>query len=397
MENELSQEGRELLKNDIVNTVLAEIRRGSSGSQFQANVERRLSQQVVDGSNDGVSNVASEPVNVLSGVANAELADSRQQLEIANRNLENTYYQTTRDRQPVTPADVQNAFQNHASIQAAMFRNTPDYRDDGVSYRQGTFRSDGKVVKYQQKEERVNWGELIESKYLNPAEAVEELKDLYSREIKYAFGGWNRIQSIVVRDRQMIINNILFKPLINPAQIDKFPMDLSDCLINGAYAELFDWFYLREMDNLVLLDFDDSLFVASSVDTDLGCRGRVGVSTFFRICPILSTLIIEGQKSTRDSLYSSESREAKECIARGHRSINLTQGFNLNVCENTGRFQSWSFNNLRNYAVNRGDKGILRYMFGIGTRGMIATAGTAVNISTNLIKNVVDMFKYASS
>ena len=110
-----------------------------------------------------------------------------------------------------------------------------------------------------------------------------------------------------------------------------------------------------------------------------------------------STLIIEGQKSTRDSLYSSESREAKECIARGHRSINLTQGFNLNVCENTGRFQTWSFNNLRNYAVNRGDKGILRYMFGIGTRGMIATAGTAVNISTNLIKNVVDMFKYASS
>jgi hypothetical protein len=279
-----------------------------------------------------------------------------------------------------------------AEAKAAQSHKTePNYGK--TCYSKNTCECDGKTIHYQDRAELVNWGSVLNSSSLSPEETVEMLKKMVTKSIRDGYGGFHRITTIIVRDQKLIINNVCFQPVIEKQYLnDKvFPWDLLDYLKSGSIAMLFDWYYLRNMSNLTTLDIDDVGLFTSTIDTDLGCRGRIGASTMFRLCKKLQLLSVGGESVTRENLYKKDSVPIKDTIARGHRSHNLLAGFKLNVCENTGRFQDYTFNNLTTYATNRGDKGLLRFCGGTVVRAGLTLGATVVNFGTHLVKGIKDI------
>ena len=274
-------------------------------------------------------------------------------------------------------------------------------KKENLAYKSGVYSSNGKEITYKQKEVKVNWGSLYERSNLNPAEAIETLKLVFTEDIRKAFGGWDRITSIVVRDHQLFINNFLFTPKLDKIRKDNgediFPLDVGDYLENGCFADFFDWHYLRKMSKLILLDFDDAHFVASIVDSALKAGGQIGVSTFFYICPLLDTLIIGSELVNRKDLYTDKSVKIKENLASAKYSFNILEGVNLNICENTGCFQRWTFGNMVNYANNSKGKFLPFYLVGLGTRASVAGAAALLNVGTHLIRNIKNAFTEATT
>jgi hypothetical protein len=151
------------------------------------------------------------------------------------------------------------------------------------------------------------------------------------------------------------------------------------------------------MSNLTYLDIDDRALMLDCFDTDLGCRGKIGVATLFKICKRLDTFIINGEVATRDTLYKPESRGAKEQVATAKRSWSLTQGVELNVCKNTNKLNHFAFDCLVDYTKNRNNKGLLRYSGGIAWRAFLTANATVLNVGTHVVKNLKSLFKDATT
>ena len=256
-----------------------------------------------------------------------------------------------------------------------------------VAYKRDSCIVNGKEINFKRVKMEPDWNHILsESVGADKCKNLENIKSLITMDLKNQIGGWDRIKTIYVYDSQLIINGICFMPVVKGVDISSFPLDTADYIKNGAIAPLFNWKYLAMMRNLIELGFDDDTFMLTTVADDVGLGRRVGVTSFFKICRNLMVLSYGDTKITREDLKNPEkSKKAVESLAVSRRKIDLLDGFHLNVYNGTNGFQDFTFNSLKNYATNRGNRGWLRFAGGTAFRAVGAAFGLTLNLGVHLI------------
>lgn len=253
---------------------------------------------------------------------------------------------------------------------------------------------------YEQQRQEAVWDEEYKAQMTDsPLQNYELLKNYITRDIIHNFGGASRIQSFFVDSGFIIINGVKYTPMLNRANIDwkLLPSDLKRWIEQGAMAYAFNFSRLEKMHNITRLGFTDIDFVRNYVAPDLGVQGRWGVSTFERICPNLVELWLGNDYIN----YAEEDKEkltqmkynAKETVKREKRKFNLLNGYHANVCAGTQAIQDFAFSSVANYAMNRGEKGFLRYSIGTVARGGFAVVAGVTNFGTHLVKGIFNALK----
>lgn len=276
-------------------------------------------------------------------------------------------------------------------------RTDPERIDRQVAYAKDACTSQGQSFSYNVVYEKVDWGAYIKDKSGSVVESVEKLVSFITNAVNKNYGGWGRITEIIVRDQHLIINRTCFRPVLDPSTIESgaFPIDSVDYLKDGALASFFDWGMLRHMRNLHVIDIDDMSFYEYCIGDRLKCGRRIGVSTLFNLCKSLDVLILAGDEVTRDSLYTKQSTPVKQKLATHKRFSLFSDGYKIEVCKNTNDFASWTFGNMKNYACNRGDRGLFKYCCGVTARAGLAGVAGVLNLGTHLVGGIRDIFKEA--
>lgn len=357
--------------------------------------------------------------NVGEKILEKTYSDIEQNMAQADK----TYYKTTEDRKPVSQESINNSFGTdsinlndlsrniinetdkiikseprdlHEACRKAIQREWAD--TDKVAYKKNTYESNGKTVEYTMAAQKVDWGRAIADKSKSTEANLEQLRTFVSRQIYDYFGGFNRIVSIVVRSQQLIINNSCYMPLIDPKYLrdaSLFPLDTLDYIRSGCLASLFNWKYLKKMSRLVLLDIDDVDFYLNDVASDIGAGRRVGLSTIFNIIPSLETFILNGDIVNSNEQNTEKGRIVKEKIATHKHFINFSDGYRLNIYNGTNGVQNWAVNNLKNFANDRGNRGIFMFSAGLVGRSIVAGTAGVVNLGVHMIGAIGSVIKQA--
>lgn len=268
---------------------------------------------------------------------------------------------------------------------------------ESIRYGKDVCTSRGQTVNYKTVMKKVEWGDAIKRKSTSPEESLEYLSSYLTNAVRDSYGGWGRVTEIIIRDQRLIINRTCFCPSIDPSIVsaDMFPLDTLDYIKGGAIAGFFDWWMLKYMRNLQVLDVDDLGFYEVNIGGRLKCGRRIGVSTLFNLCPSLEVLILAGDEVTREALNSEEATEVKKKLSNHKRFSLFADGYKLNIMQGTDSVAGWTLGNLKNYANNRGNKGLLRYCSGVIARaGLFGVAGV-VNLGTHLVGGIRNAFKEA--
>ena len=133
-------------------------------------------------------------------------------------------------------------------------------------------------------------------------------------------------------------------------------------------------------------DFDD----ARKICTDLGFGRTGGYKTLFMSLPRLNVVKIGSNVLLRDMVLNPTSDEQKkviddlsDSITKEKRGLAILDGYTINIYGNTDAFQNWTWGNLRNYAKNRGNKGIFRFGLGCTARFLMSMGSTALNFGSH--------------
>lgn len=264
-------------------------------------------------------------------------------------------------------------------------------------YSKDSCMSQGKPVNYKVVMKTVDWGKAIKQDCSSVAESIEYLSSFITNAIRDCYGGWGRITEIIVRDQQLIINRTCFRPSIDPKTInpDVFPIDTLDYIKSGAIASFFDWRMLKYMRNLNIIDVDDMNFYTINIGGCLKCGRRIGVSSLFNFCPSLEVLILGGEEVTRDDLSTEKSEPLKRRLATHKRFHLFADGYKIDILKGTSSLSDWTFNNMKNYANNRGNTGIFRYGVGLLARAGVAGVAGFVNLGSHLVGGIFQTLKEA--
>lgn len=295
-----------------------------------------------------------------------------------------------------TPPETEST--KKAKRQAAHSKRTDvNPKVEQVLYAKGTCTSQGKTVQFNQVAKEVDWAKLALTNTSSIEEVMEQLTDLVTGAVHQNYGGWRRITDIIVRDQHLIINKTCFVPILdeNALKTGKFPLDTLEYLKAGAVAGFFDWAYLKHMTNLQVIDIDDMSFYTMNIGGRLKCGRRIGVSSLFNYVKSLEVLVIGSETVTRDSLYTDEATPLKKKLATHKRHAFFSDGYKLNVMQHTNDFNSWTFNNMKNYAVNRGNKNLFIYLGGLSARGVVAAGAGILNLGTHLVGGIASVIKEA--
>ena len=208
----------------------------------------------------------------------------------------------------------------------------------------------------------------------DPIYNIAVLRESLTSEVLNMVGSWSRVRNIYVRSEQLIINGVQFIPVI-PAKVkDSFPLDTAELIENGCFASIFDWSTLKYMKDLYMLDIDDEYLFRTTIADDLGMSRSVGVKSILKYCERLQHCMVNGIDLLAPD-GSEEAVVAKKSLAKGKHFDNLFDGFEFSLYGGTGSIRSWTANNFRNYANSRGNKGLFRYLCGLGAYGAVAVAG----------------------
>lgn len=267
-----------------------------------------------------------------------------------------------------------------------------------VAYKKDSCIINGKEINFKRVKMEPDWNHILsESIGVDKFKNLENIRSLITLDVKNQIGGWDRIKTLYVYDSQLIINGICFMPVVKGVDISSFPLDTADYIKNGAIAPLFNWKYIKVMRNLVEIGFDDATFMLTTVADDIGIGRRIGVTSLFKICNNLMVLSYGDTKITREDLSNPEkSKQAVSSLAVSRRKIDLLDGFHLNVYKGTQGFQDFTFNSLKNYATNRGNRGWIRFAGGTVFRAVGATLGLTLNLGAHLIGGVKNLFSDAT-
>lgn len=354
--------------------------------------------------------------NPVAGLAYAESELNKQR-----KTTDDTYFKNEEERRAATTQDINehfsdtkfssdgNLFDSVKSYlskpeskifaefkQKAAQADTPDNSE--LHYHQSTFTSNGKTVTYEQYAQNVNWGSLISKMNGTPEQNIEKLRRFVTKQVYDYFGGWSRFQSIVIRDQQIIVNNVCYMPLVGQEYLKDgsvFPIDTLDYLKHGCIARCFDWSVLTKMHNLTLFDVDDRDIYMNDIANAIGCNRNMGLSSIFNAVPSLEVVIIAGDSVAREKLHTEEARVVKEKLSAYKRFTNFSDGYKLNICKGTNGLQDFTLNNLKNYATNRGNKGLFRYCLGTMARATLFAGAGVANLASHLAWGVKNLFSTA--
>lgn len=364
---------------------------GSDSNILEQNMRADIDRQIAYDDDETPEEYASEPVNLEDAKSNI-------------RQFRQSVKGTKREKTPITPQslrDVIGVVTNGRTDKTATFkraeRKAMSYKTDWAEQEMDITAGHAKVGKkdmnYKLVRNPVGWGEELSDDASKTLSNLNIIKNRISCDIYNQFGGWSRIVEIVIIDSQLIINNIMYVPLIEPQYINRLPLDAADYIGNGCVAPLFDWSFLRKMCNLTTFICDDPTFYVTNIADDIGLGRRIGVSSLFNICGKLDFLRIGSEEITRDSLYQPESAKIKKSIEKQKRFQNINDGFCLNVYTFTGSLQHKSWNGLKSYACHRGNKGLLRFGTGFAVRATGLVASTGLNVAARLVGSTISVLK----
>ena len=442
----LSQQDEKDIINELsakVNNLLSE---STSGTDFQSKLEKDNFKTIVACQDDGIASLTGdedeevEPyakptenvqqnINILQPKAKSEGCKIYQfnqagaQKEVERDMKQNkAYFETTADAQPATVQDINNtiadvdlaeieknlykeydkimeketqAFKNHRK--AAIESKKTEWASDKIGYVKNTYDYKGEPKEFQMAVQRVNWGEILAKDATTPDLAIERLRSFVTYNIKKYYGGWNRIQTIVVRDQQLIINNVCYMPAIEKEHLNAniFPLDTIDYIRNGCMAQFFNWKVLKQMNHLHLIDIDDVNFFTTYVADDLELGRRIGVSSLFRIVPSLDELIIGDESITLESLNTPASVPIKQKVATSKRFLTFSDNYKVNIYGISNGIQDYMFNNLKTYANNRGNKGLFRFCCGTLARAGLTGVAGVLNFGAHLGGAIIQTIKHS--
>lgn len=442
---DIAEDVRDGIMHDFSSRVDALLEGSSSGRDFQNNVELDISNSRLDRECDGADVTDDETMNQIlpeyvsaadkyknsSGVEAGQYLNQLRGMENEHPRFLNyyidlpeqksfekavaetednkaqtdkIYFKTTEERKPVDLQGIWNFCKNlrdHAFGECAKEAAQSAWVDtDDIAYSSNTYKSNGKLVGYKVYSQKVDWGSQLANGGGSLTKNIEKLRKFVSEQVIGLFGGFARISSIVVRSDQLIINNVCYCPMVDPALLrdaSVFPLDVHEYIRNGYIAPLFDWSCLKRMSRLALLDIDDTDFYVSVVASDIGVGRRAGLSTIFNVVPSLVTFILGGSAVKAEEQHTEKGRVVKEKIATHKRFTNMSDSLKLDVYECTGALQALAFNNLRSYVRNKGNRGIIRLLGGVALRGAVAGGAGVLNLGVHLVGSVCEAFKDASS
>lgn len=245
-----------------------------------------------------------------------------------------------------------------------------------------TFR--GKPVEYKTFRHEVTWDDkFIHSfKLEDKVQNLYKLGDILIKDIEEIFGDLSRVTSMMVVSGMLIFNNIQYYPLCkNRDFLDNLPFDCVDYFKSGAIAELFNFGYLHYFPNLREIKIDSLDFLINKVAYDLEITDFDIRKVFKKISSLyvleVGDLVFEAPgvdvttKEVAKESYGGKS--GKEVIEDRKSACEI---YNQYINQNANAVTNWSFNNLKTYATNRGNKGFLRYSGGVLARlGMFGALG----------------------
>lgn len=218
------------------------------------------------------------------------------------------------------------------------------------------------------------------------------------------------IKSLIFTGTKTIVNGVEYKLDIPKNYAEShLPLSWGAEIMSGNTYVLFkpDMMYKKDVATITEITFDDAK-KATEFAQALVSGGRGGVNTFFRIFQSLETLTIGEEVLTREDLNTPKSSKIKEYLSRENRSSSLFDGWRLGSIKRSGvdtssttgwkgidgwkpdfygatdGMQTWSVENIKRYATNRGDKGIIRWGLGLTIRTLPVVAFTAVNLGTHI-------------
>lgn len=263
-------------------------------------------------------------------------------------------------------------------------KSTDRHWKSNTMYKQDVLEVGGKDVKINRVKETPRWTLDLQDCVTNDDKArnFDQVRTKLTEEIVNYFGGFNRIQKIYVNSLQLVINDVIYTPLLSDTILARLPFDSADYVKNGYLAPLFDWGYLTKMSSLSVLSIDDFDFAMQNIGSDLGKGRDFKPMSLFNTCKNLTYLELGGEVVTYP--LNTESEEVAQSIqhieeeARSYGKFDemYTKCYDR-VGSTLGGFRGWTVNNLKDYANNRGNKGIFKYTGGLLARaGVSAVAGT---------------------
>lgn len=278
----------------------------------------------------------------------------------------------------------------------------PKQCDNTVMFRKNTATFNGQPFEYKVMQREVNWGTAFTKSFTmdDSITNFDKLNEKIIEDIKLAYGDLSRITDIAVISGMLIINGIQYYPLCKDKDfLNGLPFDCADYFKSGAIAEIFDFGYLYYMPYLTNLKIDSMEFIIRKFAYDIGIEGQFKVPLVFKAFKNLKFLEIGDMSFVRPgkSINTNE-EEVEETLERHAR---VSEIYDSYVAKNADRFTGWTFNNMKTYACNRGNRGFLRYAFGTTLRtGAFVAVGTgnlALKTGSWVFKKGASLLKKAFS
>lgn len=240
---------------------------------------------------------------------------------------------------------------------------------------------------------------------------LDRLSKYITKELLRQAGGFRRLNSLVIEDEIILLNGVYYRV--------RFPKGYSfsnipPCAVNNIkhcrYYDLFDWSVISRFVGLVSISIPSNCLSSSNLGNELVYMTRKYPSTLegmFSIYHKLQKVTIGDDTVTREDLASKEKpknpyvsrvqKSFEDGVARGQRFNGFMRGYSTHVCDSTQKAQEWAWGNLRDYAVNRKNKGLIRYTLGITSRFTMGSLLSATNFATHFIRSCKELFSANSN
>lgn len=278
----------------------------------------------------------------------------------------------------------------------------PKQCDNTVMFKKNTATFNGQPFEYKVMQREVNWGTAFTKSFTmdDSITNFDKLNEKIIEDIKLAYGDLSRITDIAVISGMLIINGIQYYPLCKDKDfLNGLPFDCADYFKSGAIAEIFDFGYLYYMPYLTNLKIDSMEFVVRKLAYDIGIEGQFKVPLVFKAFKNLKFLEIGDMSFVRPGKSTNtDEKEVEEVVERHSRASEIYDNY---IAKNADRFTGWTFNNMKTYACNRGDRGFLRYAVGttLRTGAFVAVGAGNVALKTGswVVKKGAKLLKKAFS
>ena len=153
----------------------------------------------------------------------------------------------------------------------------------------------------------------------HPLTAMRIISNVLIAKIKEQFLDFNRIESIFIGNSGLVvINNVAFKPQLEPHIISSMPRDLQDAFAQGFVAEGLDFGNFNKFKNIFSLEVDNPRLAEVRMRREMGLDPKERWDSLFTRYSSLKVLIIAGERIT-------DKPTAEEYERKGQAGYKLTE------------------------------------------------------------------------